>query len=96
MYYGVPLLLIPQQFEQLLNARCVEAQGAGLIIGKAYLGEAVTAADLRPALPKLFGESGFREAAARVQQDLRATGGFVQAADEIQRYMDRKRANSDA
>ena len=76
LYYGVPLLLIPQQAEQLLNARCIAVQGAGLVIANAYLGVQVTAAQLRPALEKLAGEPGYRQAAVRLQQDLRATGGY--------------------
>src|SRR5215207_6943138 len=28
LYYGVPLIVIPHQIEQLINARCVEKQGA--------------------------------------------------------------------
>jgi UDP:flavonoid glycosyltransferase YjiC (YdhE family) len=32
--HAVPLILIPQQLEQLLNAHCVEKHDAGLIIDK--------------------------------------------------------------
>jgi MGT family glycosyltransferase len=87
LYYGVPLILIPQQFEQLLNARCVAARGAGLIIDAHFLQKPVTAARLRQALSAVMSEARYREAAGTLQQALRATGGYRQSADELQAYM---------
>ncbi len=87
LYYGVPMILVPQQFEQLLNARCVETQGAGCIIDNRLRRKPVTAAVLQAAFEAVLAEPGFRTAAADVQKVLRATGGYKQAADEIQAYM---------
>jgi MGT family glycosyltransferase len=87
LYYGVPLILIPQQFEQLLNARIAAAQGAGLILDGPLRGRALTPADLRAALERVMAEAGFRAAAQRVQGMLRATGGYSAAADELQAYL---------
>jgi MGT family glycosyltransferase len=89
LYYGVPLVIIPQQIEQLLNARSVEKLGAGLIIDKRMAGKQVTAEDLRQALETVLSQPRHREAATKVQQTLRATGGYRQAADEIQAYIAR-------
>jgi MGT family glycosyltransferase len=88
LYYGVPLILIPQQFEQLLNARCVAARGAGLIL-EARL-KSITADALRQALQATLSESRYREAARELQSAVRATGGYRQAADEIQAYISQK------
>ena len=33
LYYGVPMVFVPQQMEQLINARIAEAKGVGIIIG---------------------------------------------------------------
>ena len=96
LYYGVPLILIPHQLEQLLNARCVEKQGAGLILDKQLTGEGVTAVELRQALEAIVKEGCYREEAKRVQQMLRATGGYNQAADDIQTYLVEARAGSQA
>lgn len=87
LYYGVPLILIPQQFEQLLNARCAAAHGAGLILEDQLRGRPITAESLRGALDRVLGDPGFRAAAGRVQGMLRATGGYSAAADEIQAYI---------
>ncbi len=92
LYYGVPLILIPQQFEQLLNARCAAAHGAGLIIEDQVRGRPVSAAALRGTLERAMGEPAFREGARRVQAMLRATGGYRAAADELQAYIQAERA----
>jgi MGT family glycosyltransferase len=87
LYYGVPLILIPQQFEQLLNARCAAAHGAGLLLEGPQRGKPLTPAALRAALERVVAEPGFRAAAQRVQGMLRATGGYFAAADELQAYL---------
>ena len=87
LYYGVPLVLIPHQFEQLLNARCVAARGAGHIIDGQVRHKPVAAGALRRALDLVLSEPGYREAAQELQRSLRATGGYQQAADEIQAYV---------
>jgi MGT family glycosyltransferase len=87
LYYGVPLVIIPHQFEQLLNARCVEAQGAGLTIRDQVTGGRVTAAQLRQALDTVLSDAKYREAALEAQAVLRATGGYRQAADELQAFI---------
>jgi MGT family glycosyltransferase len=87
LYHGVPLVLIPHQFEQLLNARCVAARGAGLILEERLLGKPLGAARLRQALEAVRAEPRYREAARALQQAVRATGGYRLAADEIQAYL---------
>jgi MGT family glycosyltransferase len=87
LYYGVPLIVIPHQFEQLLNALRVEAQGAGLVLKNQIHGRPVSATDLRTALNTILTQSSYRTAALAMQRNLRATGGYRQAADEIQAYI---------
>jgi MGT family glycosyltransferase len=89
LYHGVPLVLIPHQFEQLLNARCVAGRGAGLILEERMLGQPLPAARLRLALETVLREESYREAARALQAALRATGGYRQAADELQAYLAR-------
>jgi MGT family glycosyltransferase len=90
LYYGVPLVVIPHQFEQLLNARCVEAQGAGLTIRDQVTGGRVTAAQLRTALDTLLEKPRYYDAALRAQTLLRATGGYQQAANELQAFIEER------
>jgi MGT family glycosyltransferase len=84
LYYGVPLILIPHQFEQLLNARQVTARNAGLLIDAQVQGRAVTPDRLRQALQEVLANRAYAEGAKQVQRMLRETGGFRQAADAIQ------------
>lgn len=87
LYYGVPLVLIPHQFEQLLNARCVAARGAGHSIDHYIRHKPITADTLRQALALVLSEPRYRAAAQELQRSLRATGGYQQAADELQAYI---------
>ena len=84
LYYGVPLILIPHQFEQLLNARQVTARNAGLLIDDQVRHQPVTPDRLRQALQQVLANRTYAEGARKVQQVLRETGGFRQAADAIQ------------
>jgi MGT family glycosyltransferase len=85
LYYGVPLLLIPQQVEQLLIALNVAGRSAGLVLREHVAGKPVAAGDLRRDVERLMTEPRFGEAARAFQMSLRATGGYQAAADEIQK-----------
>ena len=87
LYYGVPLVVIPQQMEQLFNARIVAEHGAGLVIEDHLKGGHVTAARLRQALDRLLAEPSYKTAALEIQKMLRSGGGYKQAGDEIQAYV---------
>jgi MGT family glycosyltransferase len=89
LYYGVPLVLVPHQFEQLLNARCVAARGAGIVIDARVRRKPVTADRLREALDATLSDPRYRAAARRLQESMRATGGYREAADLIQAYASR-------
>lgn len=84
LYYGVPLVLVPQQVEQLFNARIVEARGAGLLL------ERVSAARLRAAVDTVLRLPVYRDRAQAIGQTLAQTGGYRQAADEIEAFMNSK------
>lgn len=87
LLYGVPLIMVPQQFEQLLNALCMADRGVGLVLSKQLLQGSLTAADLRQALTTVLAEPGFSEAATTLQKLLHTTGGYCEAVNEIQQYM---------
>lgn len=91
LYYGVPLLLIPQQPEQLAIALGVAASGAGLVLREHMAGKRIPAEELRRTLQSILTEPRFREAAAEAQESLRASGGYRQAADEIQAFIAERR-----
>jgi UDP:flavonoid glycosyltransferase YjiC (YdhE family) len=87
LYYGVPLIVIPHQVEQLINARCVEAHGAAFVIGNQVSGKKIRAAELRTALGAVMSEPKYQSAATELKRILQGTGGYHQAADEIQKYL---------
>jgi hypothetical protein len=89
LYYGVPLVLIPHQVEQLFNALAVTKRGAGLVLRDQLVGRDIKAVQLREALELVLSDPSYREAAQTLQKSLHATGSYRQAADEIQAYLAR-------
>ncbi|MBO7742977.1 glycosyl transferase family 1 [Paenibacillus sp. MWE-103] len=87
LYYGVPLVVIPQSADQPIVAGQVARIGAGVRLETQEL----TAARLREAVGHVLRESSYREAAAAMQASLRESGGYRQAADEILDFMERHR-----
>ncbi len=86
-YYGVPLVVVPHQFEQLLNGKRVVETGAGVLIGdKAPYGR-VTPDELRSALDSVLTDAKYRENAVRIGETLKAAGGYSRAADEIEAFI---------
>ncbi len=79
LYYGVPLVVVPQMGEQEIVARQVEGLGAGLFLAK----HEVTADRLRQAVHRVLGDARFREQAALVRESFDAAGGAVRGADAI-------------
>ena len=80
LYLGVPLLLVPQQQEQTLNAMRVVELGAGLILKKMQL----NAKAIRENALRLLSEQKFKIEAQRIGDTLRGAGGAARAADEIE------------
>jgi MGT family glycosyltransferase len=80
LYYGVPLLLVPQQAEQMFTARRVVQLGAGLMLRK---GE-VNPQTVRETAARLLSDTQFRLEAIRIGETFRASGGMTLAVDEIE------------
>ena len=87
LYYGVPLLVIPQQFEQMMNGYCAAKRGAALVIDDQVLWGRVDMATLGQALESMLTDARYAQAAGSMQKELQATGGYKQAADELQAYI---------
>ena len=79
LYYGVPLVVIPQMSEQEMVGRRVEELGAGLYLAK----QEATPARLRESVERVLAEGRFREQAAVVRQSFHAAGGAARAADAV-------------
>lgn len=88
LYYGVPMVFVPQQMEQLINARIAEAKGVGIIIGDTPpYGEKFTVEELRDVVDKVLANPKYRHAAQRMSRSLRAAGGTERAVQLIELFL---------
>lgn len=83
LWHGVPMVGVPQHFEQLRNV--LAAQNSIIVLDERAYGGDVSAGDLRTALEKVMSDPSYREAAHRLGQSLRDGGGIVEAANVIER-----------
>jgi MGT family glycosyltransferase len=79
LYYGVPMVVVPQMSEQRLVGRQVEAIGAGLCLAA----KQATAARLRESVQRIRADARFRQQAAVARQSFDAAGGVVRGVDAI-------------
>jgi MGT family glycosyltransferase len=89
LYFGVPLVVIPQMGEQETVGRRVEELGAGLYLAKAD----ATAASLRASVERVLADGRFREQAAVVRESFTAAGGAARAAGAILAFTRRQRTS---
>ncbi len=90
LWYGVPMVGIPQQIEQLMNARLSAERGATIALEDHFLGRQVNENELRIALETILGEPSYGRAAKTFQPGLHASGGFRQAAQELENFVARR------
>jgi MGT family glycosyltransferase len=82
LYHGVPLVLAPQAADQFwISARACEL-GAGLELDPLRM----EAGAIRGSVAKILSSACYAAAAGRIGASLRAAGGHMRAADEIQRF----------
>jgi MGT family glycosyltransferase len=79
LYFGVPMVLYPQQPEQLMNAQLVVELGLGMILEN----ESMSVENLRAAVEKLTADSACYERAQEAKQLVRADGGYQRAVDAL-------------
>lgn len=84
LYHSVPLVLVPQQMEQALNARQVERSGAGVILGNTPPYGRTQPHELRQAVEQVLHDPAYREAAAEIGRSFRQAGGYQRAADLLE------------
>ncbi|MBK8136401.1 MAG: hypothetical protein IPK52_11270 [Chloroflexi bacterium] len=81
--FGVPMLLLPQQGDQIFVSMILEKLGAGLSLSK----KQVNAPALRVAAAKLLAYPAYRARAAQVGMTIREAGGASKAANEIEAFL---------
>jgi MGT family glycosyltransferase len=87
IYYGVPMIAIPQMDEQAITARRIETLGLGLAFPDK---NAITAQTLRAAIERLLNEPSFRETARDYSEDMKSLGGAKASADAIIRFLEKR------
>jgi MGT family glycosyltransferase len=81
VWCGVPLLAVPQTYEQELLSIQMAAQGAGIVLPPNKL----NGGNLETAMHTLLSTPKYRENSARLGAACRAAGGSMRAADKILR-----------
>ncbi|MFD9890431.1 macrolide family glycosyltransferase [Amycolatopsis sp. NPDC059027] len=81
---GVPLVVVPQQAEQLMIGQRVAERGAGTVLRHTMSHRPVPAGELRAAVERALADSSLRAAAKEVGASLGEGGGAVAAAAAIQ------------
>lgn len=79
LYYGVPMVVIPQQAEQAMTARRIVELGLGVALDPDQL----TAEKLQEAVEKVYSDAAIRERVQVMQHLVRQAGGGSRAADAI-------------
>ncbi|MNO21293.1 Oleandomycin glycosyltransferase [compost metagenome] len=79
LYYGVPLIVIPQSADQPVIAGQVANIGAGIQLQM----QSLTANQLREAVDQVLSLPSFKKAVANIRESFRKSGGYHQAVDEI-------------
>lgn len=82
LYYGVPMVVVPQQEEQERNAQRIVELGLGLALDQKEL----TTKALRAAVECVHSDPAFYERAQAMKQTVRAAGGYQHAADAIRDF----------
>ena len=84
IYYGVPMIALPQMEEQAITARQIEKLG----LGCAFLDKnAITSEGLKAAIVKLLTEPSYKETAHAFSEDMRSLGGAKASAEALLAYL---------
>jgi len=82
----VPMVVLPQVFDEYMGALMVEQAGAGLYIRNKQIDASV----LKVAVEAIVSDPAYRENCRRVQQTFEATGGLDHAVDEMFKFKEQK------
>jgi len=82
LYYGVPVIAIPQANDQFMVSRQLAAVGAGLSLKM----EDITPQLLKESVDKILRDASYKAASRKVGESFRAAGGYEAAADYILGY----------
>lgn len=84
IYYGVPMIAIPQMDEQAITARQIEKNGLGFAFCDK---NAITSESLKAAIVKLLEAPSYRSTAKEFSDDMKSLGGAQATADAIMKFL---------
>jgi MGT family glycosyltransferase len=79
LYNSVPVLVVPQVSEQMIVGKRAEQLGAGRVLMSKYL----TPERLRAGVETLLRDAAYRDAAVRIGESFRSSGGPARGAEAI-------------
>ncbi|WP_039835651.1 macrolide family glycosyltransferase [Paenibacillus sonchi] len=85
LYYGVPLVVIPQSADQPIVAGRIASIGAGIALQM----QSLTANGLREAADQVLNHPSYKKAVDHLQETFQRSGGYRQAVDEIFGFLGR-------
>jgi MGT family glycosyltransferase len=91
---GVPLVVVPQQFEQLLIGQAVADRGAGVVLRHNLSNRPVPPGELRAAVERTLTDPSRRAAAKALAGTVGEGGGAPAGAEAIQHLLSRTRRHA--
>ncbi|MNI80720.1 Desosaminyl transferase EryCIII precursor [compost metagenome] len=85
LYYGVPLVVIPQSADQPIVAGRIASLGAGIALQM----QSLTANGLREAADQVLNQPSYKNAVDNLQESFQRSGGYRLAVDEIFGFLGR-------
>lgn len=86
IYYGVPMIAIPQMDEQAITARQIEKTGLGV----AFLDkDKITSASLKAAIERLLQDESYRNTAKEFSDDMKSLGGSTASVEALLRFLEK-------
>lgn len=87
IYYGVPMIAIPQMDEQAITAGIIEKNGLGV----AFLDKnAITSESLKEAIQKLLSDASYKKTVNEFSEDMKMLGGAKASADALISFLKNK------
>ena len=84
IYYGVPMIAIPQMEEQAITARQIEKLGLGCAFPDK---NAITSESLKAAIVKLLTQPSYKATAAEFSADMKSLGGAKASAEALLHFL---------
>lgn len=83
LYFGVPMVVVPQQLEQAINGRFVAQKGVGIVLKDSPPYGQVDIETVSQAVEQVLNSPSFKAEAEKMRQAFQSAGGYQKAADII-------------